>query len=488
MKRRVHFISEDSGGSVASSTPSITTQACIIFFYITVTVQSEGAGRPGVCDIAYRGLRVVRISLGSVLLPSLHVLAAQTLKIASINGLGDTEKLETELEDEIRWEESRSQPREVIGRVRRRCEEVLHCKSMLLFVVVLNVIDCVLVMGELTMDFHHVSCLGQVDPESPLRPRIVTSGSAIFGIAPRQQHRQHPKSLDCEEFPIKLFATASEKQDFWPEDQCDGTHRFISQRDHKDEFVDRMKGLYPDALASLNKEPVTDMYNRLLASFVVWNSSFYTSQLLHADCSHLMNVLGNVSSSGTTGKHTDTLTSFTHWMSSISADGVQVMGEVPKEAYDTVKVAHALHYASISILSVLVIETLLKILCTGRRFLRKRMEVFDAVIIFISFVLDIIFVEGLTDLKIQSFVVILSFLLPWRILRVLNSLVVAVMDQHRFHMKLLYKQKRKVTKHLSESTDKIRVLECPKGFLAGAIATRAQSNDNRLIFTHHAVA
>ncbi|KAK7481785.1 hypothetical protein BaRGS_00026932 [Batillaria attramentaria] len=65
--------------------------------------------------------------------------------------------------------------------------------------------------------------LGKVDPKSPLRPRIVTSGSAIFGIAPRQQHRQHPKSLNCEEFPIKLFATASEKQDFWPEDQCDGT-------------------------------------------------------------------------------------------------------------------------------------------------------------------------------------------------------------------------------------------------------------------------
>lgn len=45
-----------------------------------------------------------------------QVLAAQTLKIASINGLGDTEKLETELEDEIRWEESRRQPSEIIGR------------------------------------------------------------------------------------------------------------------------------------------------------------------------------------------------------------------------------------------------------------------------------------------------------------------------------------------------------------------------------------
>ena len=46
----------------------------------------------------------------------MQVLAAQSLKVASLNGLGDTEKLETELEDEIRWEESRRQPSEVIGR------------------------------------------------------------------------------------------------------------------------------------------------------------------------------------------------------------------------------------------------------------------------------------------------------------------------------------------------------------------------------------
>ena len=45
-----------------------------------------------------------------------QVLAAQTLKIASINGLGAMEKLETELEDEIRWEESRRPPSEIFGR------------------------------------------------------------------------------------------------------------------------------------------------------------------------------------------------------------------------------------------------------------------------------------------------------------------------------------------------------------------------------------
>ena len=44
------------------------------------------------------------------------MLAAQTLKIANINGLGNIDKLETELEDEILWEENRRPPREIIGR------------------------------------------------------------------------------------------------------------------------------------------------------------------------------------------------------------------------------------------------------------------------------------------------------------------------------------------------------------------------------------
>jgi hypothetical protein len=52
----------------------------------------------------------------SICLCVLQVLAAQTLKIASINGLGDTEKLETELEDEIRWEETRSSAHQTLGR------------------------------------------------------------------------------------------------------------------------------------------------------------------------------------------------------------------------------------------------------------------------------------------------------------------------------------------------------------------------------------
>ncbi|XP_076466809.1 uncharacterized protein LOC143297814 isoform X3 [Babylonia areolata] len=349
-----------------------------------------------------------------------QVLAAQTLKIASINGLGDTEKLETELEDEIRWEESRHPPREVLGRIRRRCEDILHAKPMLLFIVVLNVIDCLLVIGELTLDFHHIS------------------------------------------------------------------NRFLARTEHTEEFLGRMKRLYSpqlDDLKGVEEQDLTNIFDRFLHSFVFWNVSSYTQAALSADClpfvspsNYSFPTTPPTTANNFTSNNNNNNNSYTYYnnnnnndfnessnvlemMLNFSAAPQENMFPMDREHYDVVGTAHALHYASLSILSFLLAETLLKISCVGRRFLKKRMEVFDAVIIVVSFTLDIIFVEGLTILHLQHYVIVLSFLLPWRVLRVLNSLIVAVMVQHRFHLKLLYKQKRKINKQLQESTDSVKTLE-----------------------------
>ena len=65
--------------------------------------------------------------------------------------------------------------------------------------------------------------IGQVDPGSLLRPRIVTSVCATFEIAPQQQRPQLLKSLDSEEFLIRQSAIVSGRQDFLLEDQFDIT-------------------------------------------------------------------------------------------------------------------------------------------------------------------------------------------------------------------------------------------------------------------------
>lgn len=48
-------------------------------------------------------------------------------------------------------------------------------------------------------------------------------------------------------------------------------------------------------------------------------------------------------------------------------------------------------------------------------------QVFDGIVIIISFTIDLVFIEGVTSFAVDEFVIILTFLLPWRILRVLNS-------------------------------------------------------------------
>ncbi|XP_076458531.1 uncharacterized protein LOC143292228 [Babylonia areolata] len=336
---------------------------------------------------------------------SLKVLAAQTLKIASINGLGEDNKLETELEDEIRWEEQLP-PREVIGRARRKCEEVLHSKNMLLVIIILNVVDCLLVVGELTLDFHQVT------------DQLLTL-------------EDHTK-----EFAKKLY----------------------NNTNNKDALAD---------LTDIREDDVTILFDRLLSSFIVWNASGsgsgpgsgsgsgseYTGPNLAADCRPIL-----ATYNASVGTATNVLSSLLTFVAEVGQSPPR-MKPMDHEHRTHEQMAHKLHYLSISILSFLLLETLLKIGSVGRRFLRKKMEMFDAVVVAISFTLDLVFVQGLTASNMRSFVVILSFLLPWRVLRVLNSLVVALMHQNRFHLKVLYKQKRKITKQLQEATDNIQLLE-----------------------------
>lgn len=48
-------------------------------------------------------------------------------------------------------------------------------------------------------------------------------------------------------------------------------------------------------------------------------------------------------------------------------------------------------------------------------------QVFDALVILISFVIDLVFIEGVMSMEISNYVIVLTFLLPWRIIRILNS-------------------------------------------------------------------
>ena len=80
---------------------------------------------------------------------------------------------------------------------------------------------------------------------------------------------------------------------------------------------------------------------------------------------------------------------------------------------------HILHYASISILGLFLIETIVRLAVFRLEFFKHKLEVFDAVIVIVSFVLDIVFrnQEGP-----ESGIGLLIVLRLWRVTRILNGL------------------------------------------------------------------
>ncbi|ESO88028.1 hypothetical protein LOTGIDRAFT_166048 [Lottia gigantea] len=304
----------------------------------------------------------------------LGLLAAQTVKIASINGgIQEINDIENELEKEIQWENRAKH--DALDRIRHRGEHILHAKFCLLAIVILNVVDCILVIGALLVEFHHMQNL-------------------------------------------------------------------IEMKDgNAGKFLEKMQAKYPDvtSLSGMTSKKIFKMYESILVSDIGWiNGSMYYSHACEPQvdfsCSPSVNY---------------------------TKDFVQTLffEHGGKTHYIEEKISHIFHYLSITILAILLIETMIKIFCTVPRFFKQKLQVFDAFVVLVSFILDLVFIDGFLGLDVGEFVLAVTFILPWRIIRILNSLVVAVMEKERYNLKIIYKQKKKVEKTNTENVAKVVELE-----------------------------
>ncbi|XP_074640405.1 voltage-gated hydrogen channel 1-like [Tubulanus polymorphus] len=89
-------------------------------------------------------------------------------------------------------------------------------------------------------------------------------------------------------------------------------------------------------------------------------------------------------------------------------------------------VPHVLHYMSIAILSIFMIELLVKVYAFRLEFFKQKLEVFDGIIVIVSFVLDIVFIkkEGITEA-----IGLIILLRLWRVARILNGIIMSVKVQ-----------------------------------------------------------
>ncbi|KAL3842987.1 hypothetical protein ACJMK2_020955 [Sinanodonta woodiana] len=86
---------------------------------------------------------------------SIEILANRTIQFAHAQACQKLSKAEQKLEIELETE-SQDPPDSKIGRFRHHGRRVLHSKHVLLMVVILNIVDCVLVLGELMLDIHYM--------------------------------------------------------------------------------------------------------------------------------------------------------------------------------------------------------------------------------------------------------------------------------------------------------------------------------------------
>lgn len=91
---------------------------------------------------------------------------------------------------------------------------------------------------------------------------------------------------------------------------------------------------------------------------------------------------------------------------------------------------HIPHYLSIAVLSIFLIELAVKLYAMRLEFFQHKLEIFDAIIIILSFTLDIVFLDAsIVARSGASATGLLIVLRLWRVARVLNGVVLSVKTQ-----------------------------------------------------------
>ncbi|OWF46169.1 voltage-gated hydrogen channel 1-like [Mizuhopecten yessoensis] len=90
------------------------------------------------------------------------------------------------------------------------------------------------------------------------------------------------------------------------------------------------------------------------------------------------------------------------------------------------EVENGLHYTGLTILSLFMLEIMLKIIADGSSFFKKKLEVFDAAVVLVSFVLDIALSLSRVSSLVRDIVILMILLRLWRFFKLLVNVNIFV--------------------------------------------------------------
>ncbi|KAL3857188.1 hypothetical protein ACJMK2_011880 [Sinanodonta woodiana] len=111
------------------------------------------------------------------------------------------------------------------------------------------------------------------------------------------------------------------------------------------------------------------------------------------------------------------------------------------------EVPHILHFGSIGILGLFILELIARLYTDRLEFFRHKVEIFDAIVIIVSFVLDLVFINTKGP---ESGVGLLIVLRLWRVIRILNGIVMSVKKEADDKLNKERKRRKEFEKELTK--------------------------------------
>ncbi|XP_064612741.1 voltage-gated hydrogen channel 1-like isoform X2 [Liolophura sinensis] len=108
------------------------------------------------------------------------------------------------------------------------------------------------------------------------------------------------------------------------------------------------------------------------------------------------------------------------------------------------------HYFSLSILAIFMVEIAVRLYVLRLEFLKHKLEVFDAIVVVVSFILDIVFRNSQGP---ESGVGLLVVLRLWRVTRILNGIVMSVKKQSEKKVEKEHRLREACEQELSKFRD-----------------------------------
>ncbi|XP_072515739.1 voltage-gated hydrogen channel 1 [Salminus brasiliensis] len=114
------------------------------------------------------------------------------------------------------------------------------------------------------------------------------------------------------------------------------------------------------------------------------------------------------------------------------------------------------HYLSLALLTFFMVELIMKLYAYRLEFFKHKFEVFDGIVVVVSFVLDIVYISKEDAFDGMGFLILLRL---WRVARIINGILVTVENRAHHKIQKVQESNDRLVQQVSELQEQKAMME-----------------------------